>query len=139
MPAAAAAAAIVKPENAGAAGSAAAAPAAIAAMEVPETPNLKWTQHVRGLFTFYERFVGTMDYANRLRSYTDLLVQYNNTGTRISTLFTQEHRENFLAMRQAVLNSMSFFVLDPNKLTYLQTDAASDCQVEYLATLFRHK
>ena len=98
-----------------------------AAMEVPETPNLKWTQHVRGLFTFYERFVGTMDYANRLRSYTDLLVQYNNTGTRISTLFTQEHRENFRAMRQAVLNSMSFFVLDPNKLTYLQTDAASDC------------
>jgi hypothetical protein len=94
--------------------------------------------HIRGVFVFYDRFVGTLEYQRHLRTFTDLLVTLDKTGKLAETLWTTVHDTAFYSCRDAVVNSMPLFSPDPTKRYYLQVDAATGVGGGYSATFFQY-
>ena len=94
--------------------------------------------HIRGVFVFYDKFVGTLDYQRHLRTFTDLLVTLDKTGKLAESLWTTAHDAAFYSCRDAVVNAMPLFSPDPLKRYYLQVDAATGIGGGYSATFFQY-
>jgi len=94
--------------------------------------------HIRGVFVFYDRFVGTLAYQRHLRTFTDLLVNLERTGKLAESLWTAAHDTAFYGCRDAVVNAMPLFTPDPTKRYYLQVDAATGTGGGYSATYFQY-
>jgi len=87
--------------------------------------SIKYVYHVRGIFTYYMRFVGTAEYARDVQLFTDMIVTHNKTGQQISTLWKQDHDDAFLRLRDGLLSAMPKYVLNPRRPLYAQMDASN--------------
>ena len=104
-------------------------------LEPAAAKTIKYVYHVRGLFSYYQRFVGTAEYARDVHLFTDMIVTHNRTRQQISTLWTAAHDAAFKRLRDGLLQAMPKYVLDPRRPLYAQMDASN---VGWGGTLFQY-
>jgi hypothetical protein len=86
-----------------------------ATMTAPANPGLPWVMKARGLMTYYNRFVGTLPFAQGLQALTDIIVTANQEGTRVATLWTAAHTQLWEDMKKAVINAAATYVPQPGQ------------------------
>ena len=100
--------------------------AGYAELQPAQKKDIKYVYHVRGIFTYYMRFVGTEAYQRDIQMFTDMIVTHNRTKQHIPTLWKEEHDAAFYRLRDALINAVPNYVLNPAKPLYVQVDALNE-------------